>query len=80
MFQVSQASLTQHFKEQGNITDVKLLVKDGKFKGCAFIGFEKPEQAHRVCDRFDNSYLNCNKITVELARGLSEYYLIIIAS
>ncbi len=56
----------------GEVTDVALKHKDGKFRGFAFVGFKTPEEADRARKRCHGSFVGALKIRVEFCADLGD--------
>lgn len=69
--QISQEELKNHFSLKGNITDVRLIHKNGEFRRYAFIGFEGKDDAGAACDYFHNTFIKQAKLTVEMCHDFS---------
>lgn len=63
--QISEDDIKTLFSKKGNITDVKLLFKNGKFRRFAFVGYEKEGDAVAACNFFNNTFIKQSKISVE---------------
>lgn len=69
---VSQEDLKKHFSQKGNVTDVKLVYKDGEFRRFGFVGFEKEQEARAACHYFNNTFIKQAKITVEVCQEFKD--------
>lgn len=69
----NEKKLRDLFSQNGTITDVQLKYSDdGKFRQFAFIGYQKDEDASNAIKRFNNSFVQTNKISVEFCAVLGE--------
>nr|XP_027206699.1 multiple RNA-binding domain-containing protein 1-like [Penaeus vannamei] len=62
----------KHFSERGNITDAKLVHKDGTFRRFGFIGYENGDAATDACNFFNGTYYKQYKIIVEVCEAFGE--------
>ena len=70
---VTQDRLKSHFSLQGlEITDCKLVTRDGKSRGFSFIGFKTESQAEKAIQYYNNTFIDTLRITVELAKTIGE--------
>ncbi|MPC22710.1 putative RNA-binding protein 19 [Portunus trituberculatus] len=69
--QIGQDELKKHFSLKGNITDVRLIYKNGEFRRYAFIGFEGEGDASATCDHFHNTFIKQARLTVEMCHDFS---------
>ena len=74
IFQATDAAVRDYFKDCGSITDVKLVVRGGKFIGCAFVGYQNTSEADAACESLNNAYFNSSKISVEPAKSFRKLY------
>ena len=75
-FQISQEELKKHFSLKGNITDVRLIYKNGEFRRYAFIGYEGEGDASATCDYFHNTFIKQAKVTVEICHDFSKWLVV----
>jgi len=62
---VTSQKLTELFSSQGNVTDVQLKhTKEGKFRGFAFVGFQKENEAEAAQKALDKSFIKTSQISV----------------
>jgi multiple RNA-binding domain-containing protein 1 len=69
---ISEQRIRDLFGEKGNITDVQLKYKDGKFRKFAFIGYESDLSAAEAVKFFDNTFIQTSKVRVELCAVLGD--------
>ncbi|XP_063594561.1 probable RNA-binding protein 19 [Penaeus indicus] len=62
----------KHFSERGNITDAKLVHKDGTFRRFGFIGYENGDAAADACNFFNGTYYKQYKIIVEVCEAFGK--------
>lgn len=62
----------KHFSERGNITDAKLVHKDGTFRRFGFIGYENGDAATDACNFFNGTYYKQYKIIVEVCEAFGK--------
>ena len=67
----SQSGQTTFFS--GQITDAKLVTdtKTGKFRGFAFVGYRNSEQADKAVEFFNGTYIDQQKISVQIAKPVT---------
>lgn len=68
----TEKELRSTFEQLGNITDVKLVCRDGVFRGYAFMGFENSAEAELAVGSKNKTYFNTCKIAVEIAKDLGD--------
>lgn len=68
---INQERLSEHFKSRGQITDVKMVSRDGVFRRFAYIGFKTDEQAKSAIEHFNNTFFDTCRISVELAFSIN---------
>lgn len=72
-FKVTEQKLRETFSRTGRITDVQLKhTKEGKFRQFGFIGFEDDSSALECVKYFNQTFINTNKITVEICAALGD--------
>lgn len=69
---ISEDRIRKVFGERGDITDVQLKYKDGKFRQFGFVGFQDEKSAKVAVDLLDGTYIGTTKIKVELCAGLGD--------
>ncbi|XP_048503349.1 multiple RNA-binding domain-containing protein 1-like isoform X3 [Beta vulgaris subsp. vulgaris] len=58
-----------HFSQIGDLTDALLLrTKEGRSRRMGFIGYRTEQQAQDAIKYFNNSFVDCSKITCEVGR------------
>ncbi|KAK0399806.1 hypothetical protein QR680_003224 [Steinernema hermaphroditum] len=63
---ITEDKLRRHFAGHGAITDCQLkYTRDGVFRRFAFIGFDTEENAQKVANHFNNTFIGTTRITVE---------------
>ena len=65
---MSAGELKQHFCKQGVVTDAKTLGN----RRIGYIGYKTAEEAAKALKYFNKSYLRMSKLSVELARPVSQ--------
>lgn len=69
----TEDKLRDHFKQQGDVTDVKLMTKrNGESRRFAFIGYRSDLDAQAAVKYFNKSYIDTAQIDVELAKTFSD--------
>ncbi|KAK3865844.1 hypothetical protein Pcinc_028586 [Petrolisthes cinctipes] len=68
--QIKEDDIRKHFGQSGNITDIKLIYKDGEFRRYGFIGYEKENEADEACKYFNKTFIKQSRITVEMCHGI----------
>ncbi|KAK4315251.1 hypothetical protein Pmani_013522 [Petrolisthes manimaculis] len=68
--QIKEDDIRKHFGQSGNITDIKLVYKDGEFRRYGFIGYEKEDEADEACKYFHKTFIKQSRITVEMCHGI----------
>ena len=71
-FSITEQKLRNTFAKHGNITDLQLKYKDGKFRGFAFIGYTSDSEASAAKQYLDNTYVGAAKIKVEFCDELGK--------
>ena len=69
---ITENKLREKFAEKGQITDVQLKYKDGKFRHFAFVGFKRPNEAENARKYFDGSFIGATKVKVEFCSDLGD--------
>jgi multiple RNA-binding domain-containing protein 1 len=71
----SQSGQTTFFS--GQVTDAKLVTdtKTGKSRGFAFVGYRNSEQADTAVDFFNGTYIDQQKISVQIAKPVTSFNL-----
>lgn len=69
---ISDQKIRDLFGEIGEITDVQLKYKDGKFRKFGFVGYSREESAAEAVQHFDNTFIGTSKIKVELCAVLGD--------
>ncbi|XP_068209027.1 LOW QUALITY PROTEIN: probable RNA-binding protein 19 [Palaemon carinicauda] len=69
---VSEDDIKKHFSQKGNVTDIKLVYKDGEFRRYGFVGFEKEQDAKVACKYFNNTFIKQAKIAVEVCKEFKD--------
>ncbi|XP_034948872.1 RNA-binding protein 28 [Chelonus insularis] len=59
-FQATEQNIRDHFSQYGNIAEIKMLKKDGKLTGCAFIQFDDVQSAAKAIHH-SNMKVICNR-------------------
>lgn len=70
---LTEDKIREHFRKQGNVTDVKLMKKrNGESRRFAFIGYKSYEDAENAAKFFNESFIDTARISVELAKTFSD--------
>lgn len=73
-YKATDESLNKHFAQFGKIEDLKLLKRpDGKLVGCAFVQYEKVNEAAKAILKATNKEFLGRPVYVDWAVGKSEY-------
>lgn len=72
-FQIKEDDVRKLFGKNGNITDIKLVHKNGEFRRYGFIGYEKEDEASEACKYFNNTFIKQSRITVELCHDMGKF-------
>ncbi|KAI5783518.1 hypothetical protein FPQ18DRAFT_356294 [Pyronema domesticum] len=64
----TEAGFRAHFEKQGELTDVRLI----PHRRIGYIGYKTTEAAEAAVKYFNRSYIRMSKISVELAKSVSE--------
>ena len=57
-----------HFSKQGQVTDAKIMYKNGRSRLFGFVGYKTDEMAEQAVKYFNNTFLHTSKLSVELAK------------
>lgn len=69
----TEENLKNHFSQQGDVTDVKLVKsKHGESRRFAFIGYKSEESAQKAVKFFNKSFIDTARIDVQLAKSFSD--------
>lgn len=72
--QISEEKIRQHFGDGFVITDCSLkYTRSGQFRQFAFIGFQSDEDAQAALDKFDKTFINTSRISIEFAKQLGSH-------
>eukprot|EP00090_Calanus_glacialis_P001961 TRINITY_DN11462_c0_g1_i3.p1 TRINITY_DN11462_c0_g1~~TRINITY_DN11462_c0_g1_i3.p1 ORF type:complete len:820 (-),score=288.95 TRINITY_DN11462_c0_g1_i3:42-2501(-) len=72
-FSVTEAKLRNSFSPHGDVTDLQLKYKNGKFRGFGFVGFLTEEGAKKAKDYLDGTFIGAAKIKVEMCKELGQH-------
>eukprot|EP01083_Nonionella_stella_P103484 295504_1 len=64
---LSSDQLRDHFEKIGEVTDAKVLTKNGRSRKIGFVGYKTESEAKRAIKHLDNSYIGSTRLSVELA-------------
>ncbi|KAI5968404.1 MRD1 [Candida margitis] len=69
----TEENLKNHFSQQGEVTDVKLVkAKNGESRRFAFIGYKSNESAEKAVKFFNKSFIDTARIDVQIAKSFSD--------
>ena len=71
-FSITDQKLKNSFAKHGNVTDLQLKYKDGKFRGFAFVGFATEDEAKIAKKFLDGTYVGAAKIKVDFCNELGK--------
>jgi len=69
---ITEGKLRNNFAKHGNITDLQLKYKDGKFRGFGFIGFSTEDEGKAAKSYLDGTFIGAAKIKVEFCSELGK--------
>ena len=69
---ITEGKLKNSFAKHGNITDLQLKYKDGKFRGFGFIGFSNEDEAKAAQSYLDGTFIGAAKVKVEFCNELGK--------
>jgi multiple RNA-binding domain-containing protein 1 len=69
---ITEQKIRDLFGQKGEITDVQLKHKDGKFRKFGFIGYQNSENGSEAVKFFNNTFIGASKISVELCAVLGD--------
>ena len=67
---ITEEKLAAHFSsEGGEVTDAKIIFRNGKSRRFAYVGFKSEKAAIKARDHFNSSYIDTSKVDVDFARS-----------
>lgn len=69
---ISEQKIRDLFGQKGEITDVQLKHKDGKFRKFGFVGYKEEASAAAAAKFYDSTFIGTSKIKVELCAALGD--------
>lgn len=70
---ISNEDLGKHFSSRFSVTDAHVISK----RRIGFVGFKSAEAAKQAVDYFNRTYIKMSKISVEIARPVSDFHCVI---
>jgi multiple RNA-binding domain-containing protein 1 len=69
---LDEQSLKKKFEQTGEITDCRIIFKDNVNRRFAYIGYKSESSAGEALKRFNNTYIDKSRITVDYAQTKTE--------
>ena len=69
----TEEKLKTFFSQKGQVTDVKILKKNGVSRQIGFVGYKTEEEAKAAVAFFNNTYFNTSKLSVSFAEAVFSF-------